>query len=301
MRRGQRRDRRGAFDPKRKGMDKETSEFSSPSGKRRKVSSSPSSFPLSSPRSVPTVPTQTSSSLSQSLRKAAHGKGKKHRVPSYKEKLQGAKFRWLNERLYTTRGEDAFAYFSKNRKDFDAYHEGFRSQVEKWPVHPLSVVRNVVESHPKHYVWADMGCGEAELARTVSSKVHSFDLVAENERVIACDMANTPLKDGEVDGVVFCLSLMGTNLDDFVREAFRILKADGILLVAEVESRFEGDYDTFLKRMEAHGFHCVEKETEEFPFFVYFRFEKKSKALGKREATVSRIGLQLKPCVYKKR
>ncbi len=37
---------------------------------------------------------------------------------------------------------------------------------------------------------ADMGCGEARLAKSVKQKVYSFDLVAINKRVTACDMAN---------------------------------------------------------------------------------------------------------------
>ena len=61
--------------------------------------------------------------------------------------------------------------------------------------------------------------------------MHSFDLVAANERVVACDMASVPLPDGCVDVAVFCLSLMGTNLADYLREAKRVLRPSGILKV----------------------------------------------------------------------
>ena len=43
---------------------------------------------------------------------------------------------------------------------------------------------------PKSTVIADFGCGEARLASSVSQKVHSFDLVAANPSVTACDIAN---------------------------------------------------------------------------------------------------------------
>lgn len=70
-----------------------------------------------------------------------------------------------------------------------------------------------------------MGCGEASLAQRVpQSHVRSIDLVAANDRVTACDMAHTTLAAASVDVVVFCLSLMGTNLKDFMIEANRILK-----------------------------------------------------------------------------
>lgn len=77
---------------------------------------------------------------------------------------------------------------------------------------------------PPTYVIADFGCGEAELSKSVKQKVHSFDLVATNDCVTACDMAHVPLADSSVDVAVFCLSLMGTNLHDYLVEANRVLK-----------------------------------------------------------------------------
>lgn len=72
---------------------------------------------------------------------------------------------------------------------------------------------------------ADFGCGDAKLARTFpDNKIHSFDLVAVNQHVTAGDMAHTSLANGSVDIVVFCLSLMGTNLQSFIKEANRVLK-----------------------------------------------------------------------------
>ncbi len=38
--------------------------------------------------------------------------------------------------------------------------------------------------------------------------MHSFDLVAANERVVACDMSNVPLDSASVDVAIFCLSLV---------------------------------------------------------------------------------------------
>ena len=64
-------------------------------------------------------------------------------------------------------------------------------------------------------VIADFGCGEARLAHALSSsckKIYSFDLVALNQNVTVCDFTRTPLQNESIDIVVFCLSLMGTNL-----------------------------------------------------------------------------------------
>lgn len=78
---------------------------------------------------------------------------------------------------------------------------------------------------PLTHVIVDMGCGDAKLSKSVPQKVHSFDLVAGDPCVTACDMAKVPLPDGSADIVVFCLSLMGTNLNDYLLEANRILKS----------------------------------------------------------------------------
>jgi hypothetical protein len=52
------------------------------------------------------------------------------------QKLSGARFRYLNEMLYTSESPEAFEKFQSDPKLFDVYHEGFRSQVAKWPSNP---------------------------------------------------------------------------------------------------------------------------------------------------------------------
>lgn len=71
---------------------------------------------------------------------------------------------------------------------------------------------------------ADFGCGDARLAQSIPNKVHSFDFVATSKEVTVCNMAHTPLPTANVDVVVFCLSLMGTDLGAYLTEANRVLK-----------------------------------------------------------------------------
>ncbi|MEE6527664.1 hypothetical protein FKM82_029211, partial [Ascaphus truei] len=84
---------------------------------------------------------------------------------------------------------------------------------------------------PPSLVVADFGCGDAQLARSVRNQVHSFDLVALNDQVTACDMAKVPLLDETVDVAVFCLSLMGKNIVEFLQEANRVLKLGCVSLM----------------------------------------------------------------------
>lgn len=211
------------------------------------------------------------------------------------QRLHSARFRYINEQLYTSESQEAVHLFQGDPEAFTIYHTGFSQQVQRWPVNPITEIIKYVKNRPPSLVVADFGCGDAQLARSVRNKVHSFDLVALNDLVTVCDMAQVPLSDGIVDIAVFCLSLMGKNLSDFLREANRVLKMEGVLLVAEVSSRFD-DVRQFLSAMSQLGFKCVNKNTDNSHFYL-FEFSKIRLA---RDAS-KHPGLQLKPCLYKKR
>ena len=214
----------------------------------------------------------------------------------------------------------------------------------------------------------DFGCGEAELAKDLSNikrtqpkqnckkkkksgeeddededddddeqllfKVHSFDLVSPNKFVTACDMSNVPLEDKSVDVCVFCLSLMGTNLADFIREAHRVLKNDGRVKIAEVRSRIEysfskkgapkattknntnnnknyknnkesdksstkvekteGTLDEFIGVLGKLGFECVRTDRTN-TMFLLLELKKNGKNPSKK------LEFSAKPCIYKRR
>ena len=93
------------------------------------------------------------------------------------------------------------------------------------------------------------------MAESVSDlhTVHSFDHVAINDNVVACDIAHVPLDDETLDVAVFSLSLMGANFADYLREAYRTLKLDGQLHILEATERFS-DRSAFIKSLEGLGF-----------------------------------------------
>ncbi|KAI9326960.1 methyltransferase-domain-containing protein [Pilaira anomala] len=243
-----------------------------------------------------------------------------------KEKLSGARFRWLNEQLYTTPGKHSYELFQEKPELFDQYHEGFRHQVESWPVNPVDVIIDQLKTLPKGTIVADLGCGDAMIAQTLTKQtVLSFDLIAKNDLVTACDITKLPLEANSVDVAVFSLSLMGTNYLDFLKEAHRVLKVGGELKIAEVVSRFS-DLDSFITLLEELGFDFMDKEDDNKMFvMLYFTkqhsFEeedeeevfsglsKTQKRSLKKGAGInnSKIKLQkksqqlLKPCLYKKR
>ncbi|EFY93489.1 25S rRNA (adenine645-N1)-methyltransferase [Metarhizium acridum] len=190
---------------------------------------------------------------------------------SMREKLISARFRHLNETLYTRPSEESFALFQDSPEMFTEYHEGFRRQVKVWPENPvdsfLSDIRSRARAKPPvkgrpgpppsqrnkmalprtmgTCTIADLGCGDARLAESLQGDrsklrldIKSFDLQSPSALVTRADIANLPLEDGSVNVAIFCLALMGTNWIDFVEEAYRILHWKGELWVAEIKSRF---------------------------------------------------------------
>lgn len=219
----------------------------------------------------------------------------------FKKKLEGARFRAINEELYTSPGHLAFEDFQQNPEKFDVYHKGYREQAAVWPVNPLDGIITWIRRHHRTAVIADMGCGDARLSETLSPlgyTVHSFDLVSVNERVVACNIAHTPLPAASVDVVVFCLSLMGVNFHEFIQEAHRVLKPRGVVKIVEVRSRFEGNnvQHRFQDYLQKCGFEVVTADSmHDNKMF----FDVECVKVGSCPAV--QPSFSLKACQYKKR
>ena len=200
---------------------------------------------------------------------------------SMRQKLISARFRYLNETLYTTPSSHSLEIFKQNPEMFHEYHEGFRQQVEVWPENPVDGFseeiqvrgrqrgsKGAVEAKGSMSVTplprtegrshiADLGCGDAalaqglqETAKKLKLRIYSYDLHNPSPFVTKADIANLPLQDNSIDVAIFCLALMGTNWIDFVEEAFRVLRWKGELWVSEIKSRFGRVGNVRQKRVE---------------------------------------------------
>lgn len=132
--------------------------------------------------------------------------------------LAGARFRQINEKLYTTSSEEALAMVAENPGTLQDYHEGFREQVKSWPQVP---VRQIFEDLEKAQqaalhklgtkmksrpvgrnvpgaVIADLGAGDGFLAKWfATSKAMKHAPV--RPRVLSYDLLNS--SDGWVRGL----------------------------------------------------------------------------------------------------
>ena len=221
--------------------------------------------------------------------------------------LKGARFRSINEKLYTSSSSDALALMQDEPQVFAEYHDGFRQQVRKWPQNPVDVIasllkgkgkksRNVRATAPGTLI-VDLGAGEAGLARQlvpIGYHVLSYDLVNTSDGwvrgVDAARLNALPLpglheplgvrrsdapEPAVANVAVFCLSLMGTNWLEMIIEARRVLRYGGELIVAEVTSRFgpDGAYK-FCELVRAVGFELDWEDTTSNTHFALFKFTK---------------------------
>jgi len=177
-------------------------------------------------------------------------------------------------------------------QDFKSYHEGFKSASSSWKTHPLDwIIRYLRESVDQSSIVADFGCGDARLQETIKQKTHSFDLHALNKHVTECDIRNTPLDHESVDVGVFCLSLMGADVTQYISEASRVIKLKGCLIIAETCTKL---HPGFSRQLRNCGFKVVEEHTLGKDLFTIFVFNKLKPMIGKNTVTLNQT-------LYKKR
>jgi hypothetical protein len=169
-------------------------------------------------------------------------------------------FSAMNRTWNKAPSENTHARVQANPEEWAQYHTLYREARKDWAVVPYEEMIRWCQQR-NGYVIGDFGCGEAKLAEAVSDRhtVYSFDHLAVNDDVVACDMAHVPLDDETLDVAIFSLSLMGANFTDYLREARRTLKLDGQLHIIESTERFS-DRNGFAKALEGLGFAVVSIE-----------------------------------------
>ena len=111
-------------------------------------------------------------------------------------------------------------------------------------------------------------------------EVIGVDLYSNLKDVIQADMADLSqvVSDMSYNICVFCLSLWGKNYEDYFKEAYRILKRNGFLIIVEPKDKLkDGEHfnsqNAFINKVEEANFMQLGK-AEERGKFVYFQFFK---------------------------
>lgn len=94
---------------------------------------------------------------------------------------------------------------------------------------------------------------------------------------------------------------MGTDYGSFLKEAFRVLRPDGVLWIAEVRSRFVSGseridvFAPFVEALKQQGLTVTQQDSSNKMFVVF-----QAKKVAER-CVVAAHWPELKPCLYKRR
>ena len=192
------------------------------------------------------------------------------RVPLPKETAQIIQRRFgdlsvMNSRFNTAYSKTTYERLKENPEEWYLYHTLYREARKTWAEVPFEKIAKSLKKRPD-WIIGDFGCGEAKLAEILPNKVYSFDHVAINEKVTACNMVNVPLDDLALDVAVLSLSLMGLNYSDYLKEAYRTLKFGGLLKIAEPINRWADKRDELIMNITKAGFALVGEVIESNQF-----------------------------------
>lgn len=231
----------------------------------------------------------------------------------YKSRLQQATFRILNEKFD----------IEMNEEMLQDYYAGYEMQMKKWPHVPVNIIVDYIKSkklnsqnggkrikkvksdesydfsssetsEPRkedvNLKIADVGCGTANLSEKIMN-VSNFDLHPVNSKITKASSEEIPVSAETFDLVVFSLSLMKKKINKIMKEANRITKTGGHLIIAELTTRIEPK--EFIKLLNTYGFE-LNKIVFESSYFFVIDF-KKIENVGEMK------DIFLKIPVYKKR
>lgn len=162
-------------------------------------------------------------------------------------------FSEVNRQWSISKSTTTHEHLKQNPEEWYYYHSLYSEKRKTWDEIPYIEIGKMIKR--KDFVVADLGCGENLLRKELpKNKVLAFDHVAIDETVTACDISNLPLESESVDVAVLSLALMGSNYEDYIKEAHRILKPMGFLFIAEPHNKWEGKLEELENLLESEGF-----------------------------------------------
>lgn len=173
-------------------------------------------------------------------------------------------FSEMNKSWSLSRSSNLKSRLDSNPEEWNYYHHLYREARKNWTEIPYIEISKKIKNRPD-WIVGDFGCGENLLSKELTNKVYAFDYISVDDSVISCDVSKVPLDDSTLDVVVFSLSLMGSNYDEYLKEAFRVLKPYGNLFICEPFRKWENNQGDFIKLLTSIGFNCLNpKVTSKF-------------------------------------
>ena len=144
-----------------------------------------------------------------------------------------------HKRFKTLSSKNLHKEFQEDPELFNEYHkvaeknwEGFKSDDR-----PVNMASRLVDRIHKQVNMplniADFGAGVGTLKELISAEhtLTGFDHISVKDWIIARDMRDTGLESASQDICVFSMSLWGSNWEEYIAEATRVLKSNGYIVI----------------------------------------------------------------------
>lgn len=174
----------------------------------------------------------------------------------------------MNEKGHHWSSDKMHESITKDPSEFIKYHEDRMEVMKDWLEIPYEVIAKHIKN--KKNIVADFGCGKNLLKNCIENEVYGFDHYAVEESVIACNMKHIPIEDEFFDVAVFSLSLWGTknDINDYFKEAYRVLNYGGQLYIAEPSKKYTNeDRNALIEQLNEIGFEIIGNIDDHGTFF----------------------------------
>ena len=183
-------------------------------------------------------------------------------------------FTKLNRKINTENSKTTHERMTKNPEEWIEYHRLLDETSKEWNIIPWQYWVKRLVKLSERLIIGDFGCGRAKISEepNLAGRVKSFDHVALEDfsRVTPCDMKDLReyVNDGDLDVVVFSLSLMGKDWEGYIKEAKRCLAQEGLLFITETTNSLDNRLARLRDVIKENRFEIYSDEAiDKFTFF----------------------------------
>ena len=190
------------------------------------------------------------------------------------KQTQQSEYQEISKKMATQSSRTTHKMIQEDEQIWHKYHanrdvsfEGYEDQSEI----PLNKITAYLETKSSRRLKIlDLGCGRNKIQEKFASNdklsITGYDYVSHNGSQVA-DIRELPEEDESVDICVFSQSLMGSNWKEYIKEAKRVLRYNGEMIISESVNRF----DTIKAYIEEEDLHIkyVENNENKRWFYMY--------------------------------
>ena len=154
-----------------------------------------------------------------------------------------------HSRYIVMRSDNLAQRFRTNRKEFIEYHSIRDQNLKTFDKSDRPHERIISEldkiKTKRQKLVVDMGCGLAKIAEYFKHdrrfEFINYDHVSTKENITECDISHTPLQDDSVEICIMSFALWGSNCEEYIIEAYRVLESGGKLYIIDSTKRWSDE------------------------------------------------------------